>query len=64
MDARKKANEIEVELETQMLISANDRIVRKYFQVQTYSITKDISIKIIECQKKSFFRYHVHLWPI
>ena len=35
MNSRKKAKEIEVELETQ-LFSDNDRIVRKYFQVRTY----------------------------
>ena len=36
INARKKAKEIEVELETQRF-SANDRIVRKYFQVRGHT---------------------------
>ena len=36
INARKKAKEIEVELETQRF-SANDRIVRKYFQVMSHT---------------------------
>ena len=51
MTARKKAKEIEVELE---MFSANDRIVRKYFQVKTCTITTHISIKISE--KKIIFQ--------
>ena len=45
MNSRKKAKEIEVELETQ-LFSDNDRIVRKYFQVRTCTISRHISILI------------------
>ena len=47
INARKKAKEIEVELETQRF-SANDRIVRKYFQVRTCTISRHISILISE----------------
>ena len=38
INARKKAKEIQVELETQRF-SANDRIVRKYFQVMSHTFS-------------------------
>ena len=57
MNSRKKAKEIEVELETQ-LFSDNDRIVRKYFQVRTCTISRHISILISE----KFAGSHCQFW--
>ena len=44
INARKKAKEIEVELETQRF-SANDRIVRKYFQVMSHTFSRYLEFR-------------------
>ena len=44
MNSRKKAKEIEVELETQ-LFSDNDRIVRKYFQVMSHTFSRCLEFR-------------------